>query len=300
MTGALKPAVYLSCQPDMAADDVVTGALKPAVALGILSWQAHLTLRTTLQSLQGILPLFAERVIFFQEFSPTDQSIADSYQLSAIGCHHNIGIMRGMEAIAHTCRSPYILHVENDMRFTSSLRCAHLLLGQALRYMEAGTVRYYSMLSRKNPGETFSHHKYLRYHPAPELSVPDTMARRMRRLLRPQKARRLLGGCLGISEAPEQVAPRWIKALPGGHWSVDSAVFNWSNQAPLYPREWFLSTLLPYAKAHPSSRSVNGFPDLEKEVNCRWWRNQHYPIGTCEGLFTHARLNRPAADEKSG
>jgi len=53
-----------------------------------------------------------------------------------------------------------------------------------------------------------------------------------------------------------------------------------------------LESLLPWVEAHPSRRPVQGFPDIEKELNGPWWRKQGFRVGLTPGLFTHQRLDR--------
>lgn len=119
-------------------------------------------------------------------------------------------------------------------------------------------------------------------------------------LVAPGKGAGLIGTAIYADEQPHARFSRYIQKIEGGHWSVDSAVFNWSNRAPLYPRRWFLEEIMPFAEANPSSRTVNGNQDLEKELNCRWWQKRSYRIGVCDhGIFAHNRLDRPDRSHRS-
>ena len=273
------------------------------LAIGMLSWGARKTLRATLEALrrEDIFSLFDEKVIFFQEIAPADREIAAEYGLEAEGDPRNLGIMGGMESIARCCRSKYVLHVENDMRFVADRDATQALLRRAVEHLEERRVDCYrlTLALRSDDEKRRAESKFLRYHSAPSLGIADDARRKARRLLRPGKARRLVGRAVVVDDAPHERFPRWIRSLAPGHWAVDSAVINWSNQTPLYPREWFLRTILPAAKARFSSRPVNGCADLEKELNGRWWRRRGFRVGVCRGLFTHSRVDRPSGDEKA-
>ena len=78
--------------------------------------------------------------------------------------------------------------------------------------------------------------------------------------------------------------------------NVGLGILSWRAHRTL--RRWFLDELIPFAEAHPTLRTVNKFPDLEKELNCRWWRAKHFRVGVAPGLFKHTRADRPPHDEK--
>lgn len=205
-----------------------------------------------------------------------------------------------MKRVAELLPTDYVLHLENDLPLIADMRTVRREIDAAVQNMESGDADFYRMDERKIPaGDAGELAKYARYHPARLLNQGDNFTRYMRRFFRPDKARRLSGGAVYADENPHLRFPKHIRRLNGGHWAADSAVMNWSNRAPLYPRRRFLEEIISYALANPSSRTVNGKPDLEKELNRRWWRNRRYKIGVCNpGLFVHNRLDRPAEDEK--
>ena len=101
----------------------------------------------------------------------------------------------------------------------------------------------------------------------------------------------MMGRGLYIEKWPERLFPKYIWKTGDGMYIVDSKVINWTNQSILTTKRFFLQ-MLDYADQHPRSRTVNGFQDMEKPLNCRWWRRQHFKIGVSDGLFTHQRLDR--------
>lgn len=221
--------------------------------------------------------------------------------MRAEGGKENLGIMGGMKAIAENLKTDYVLHLENDMPLIVNFEEAQKQLTAAMENLQSGNAQCYRMdeFHPQIGGERAVLEKYLRYHPAPKLGERDTIARRLRRLLRPGKARRLAGMAVYGGEAAR--FPKLIAQTKHGHWAVRTTAMNWSNRAPLYPRKWFLEKIISYAEAHPSPHKRNNSkPDLERELNHRrWWRKQGWRIGICNnGLFEHQRLDRPPHDEK--
>lgn len=272
------------------------------IGLGILSWRARKTLRVSLESYRrgDFFSLFDDTLIFFQEMEKEDIALAEEFGLRATGNNKNTGIMGGMKQIAERLTTDYILHLENDLPLITDGETARRQMDIALQHMESGATNFYRMGYRQPPiNENNALKKHLRYHPAPLLNQSDSFTRRLRRLLRPAKARRLIGKAVYADTAPHERFPNYIRPLDDGHWAIDSAALNWSNHAPLYPRHKFLNEIIAYAESHPSSRTVNGTSDLEKELNCRHWRTRRYQIGIyVPGLFAHKRLDRPLEDEK--
>ena len=281
-----------------------SAAKPPSIGLGILSWRAHKTLLASLETHRAgeLFSLFDDCVIFFQEIENEDRVFARQFGLRAEGDKTNLGIMGGMKKIAELLNTDYVLHLENDFRLIVDHQTAQRQITTAVANMESRDAKFYRMAEGRPPiGDISELEKYSRYHPGSLLNRADSFSRKLRRFLRPAKARRLIGGSIYADANPHLLFPRHIHKTNDGHLIVDSAVLNWTNRAPFYPRHWFLEKIIPYAEANPSSRTVNGKPDLEKELNCRWWRNQSYLTGACDkGLFGHERLDRPENDEKGG
>ena len=76
--------------------------------------------------------------------------------------------------------------------------------------------------------------------------------------------------------------------MPEGWFRLSAKNITWSNQSIMVRRDFFLDKILGYAEANPSRRTVNGFPDIEKELNSAYWRNSGWHVGADLGLFTHA------------
>ena len=56
-------------------------------------------------------------------------------------------------------------------------------------------------------------------------------------------------------------------------------------------RDKFLNIIIKKAESVKSSKSINGFKNIEIELNSIWWRKQNFEIIIAPGLFTHHRLS---------
>lgn len=270
------------------------------LGLGILCWKSPKSLTIALEALCEKIDIarFEDAVIFFQEISEADRQIAKNYGFRAEGNDCNVGILGGMKATASAVRSDVVLYLECDLLVTRNAQTIIDSLDCAQNAIASGQVSMMRMRNRFNPGQGYCSKKFLRYWFGAELK--DSFVRKIRRFLRPKKAKRLIGTSLYIHKRPERIFPRYIEYCEGGFFKMDSSVINWTNMAIMFNKQWFLDTLIPYAESNLSSRTVNGYPDLEKELNCSWWRRNKFKIGCIDdGLFTHKRLDRPIEDEKS-
>ncbi|MFT6072211.1 MAG: hypothetical protein ACJAXL_000746, partial [Alphaproteobacteria bacterium] len=74
------------------------------------------------------------------------------------------------------------------------------------------------------------------------------------------------------------------------YYLVDSAYLPWTNQSILLRREFFLDIIIRYAEMAQTKRRINGFRNLEIEMNSDFWRQGHFKICVPKGLFTHRRI----------
>lgn len=267
------------------------------VGVGLLSWKAPATLEATLEShvSKDLFSLFDEHLIFFQERSASDIEVAQRFGLRHDGNRENSGIVGGVRALVERLDCDYLLLLENDCPAVEPLEEIRRQLDAALHDMVFESIPVFRFRSRREPGEGLaSVEKFYRYYadrvPAPAGHSPRLS--RLRRLLRPAKARRLLGAAAYADCQPDRVFPEAFGRTPCGNLVVSSRHINWTNQSVLVNRRWMLDVILPYVDAHPSNRLVNGFSDIEKELNGDWWREQAFRVGLVPGVFTHRRLDR--------
>ena len=276
------------------------------VSVGILSYKAPKTIDATLQAYQQkrFLKLFPEVKLFFQCASEDDIEISRKYNLECMGRPDNIGIQNGMRWVVENLKSDYVLYLENDCPLVVDRATAKREINRAVSHLASGQIDVMRLRSRFTPGEQFADvRKYTTVYTPAEIDprfeetqevriVPRASGLRfLKRMFYPSYALRMIGRSLYIEEHPEKRFPRYIKKTADGMYIVDSQVINWTNQSILTTKKFFLE-MLDYADAHPCRRTVNGMQDMEKPLNCRWWRKQHFNVGVSDGLFTHQRLDR--------
>ena len=72
---------------------------------------------------------------------------------------------------------------------------------------------------------------------------------------------------------------------------MPSSVMTWANLAILVDRDTYLNTIIRKAEQTKSRKYINGFKNIEIELNCLWWRKKEFKIIVTPGLFKHIRLS---------
>ena len=272
------------------------------VGVGILSWRAHQTLEKSLQSYAkiGFKEFFDEFKIIFQEVSDQDIALAKKYGIDYIGLPENVGIQEGQRQINENIQTDYVLILENDNPVIEDAETSFMRLSQALDHLEQNNLDIMRLRHRWNFGEAFCIFKYSRYHPIRELHesfchpkqiINDPLTIKwLRRTFRPFKKIRICGRAVYFEKNPHKIFPKYIKKLDKELFSVDSKVLFWTNQCVLLNRDVHRK-ILDYADAHPTKRTTVGFQYLEANMDCSWWKQQHFKIGVGTGIFTHARFD---------
>lgn len=240
------------------------------------------------------MDLFDEKVIVCQESDPEEIALARAYGFKAIALDTNVGIQNGMKLAFESCSNELVLFLENDLVLKTSRKEAERILtvigavlaeGQAefakLRYLPESrkrTFRRYWRMSRGQPQRRLL--GYLRYDTASSMAA-DTLH----------------------YDVSPGLASRYLVDIGGSIYQTSSRYSKWENLAVLARRSFFLGVLIPFAETHPTSRNVNGFPDLEHRINSKrnraWWRGSDFKILIAKpGLFGHRRLDRWAGDDK--
>jgi len=281
----------------------LSSTLKSTVGVGILSWKSHKTLEKSLQSYEkiGFKEFFDDIKIIFQEISEEDIKLAKKYGYDYVGVEKNVGIQGGHNLICENLKTDYVLVLENDNPVVEPKDIVYSRLLKSLKLLQENEIDVMRLRHRWNFGEGFSLEKYFNFFTVSELhekynyikiksNLFNEFSKFIKRILRPGKARRIAGYSLYCEKHPEKVFPQYVKKLENELYSVDSAIMTWTNQSVLLRRE-FYKKLLNYADSNPSSRDANGFQDLEKPLNCDWWRDQEYKIGIGEGIFSHNRFD---------
>lgn len=262
-----------------------------SIGFGILSWRDRASLEHALNSYQAqnLLSLFDQTHVFFAEQAPEDHALAQRFGVPSSGADENLGILGGFEALASRFETDYILLVENDCPLIESFSEAKAQIEASLRLLERGEVQVVRMRSLSKPGECFNAiDKYHKIHGSSRSAF-------INRLFRRKKARSLVGISPYVDEDPSAKFPHLIfntgeQSENGPIYRVRTKHLNWTNQSIMIKRDFFLKNIIGYAKTHKTRRRVNGFRNLEIELNSRYWRNNKWYVGMPRGLFTHQRV----------
>ena len=281
----------------------ISSKIRESIGMGILSWKSHKTLEKSLESYEkiGLKNLFDEVKIIFQEITEDDKKLAQKFGYDYVGTKDNLGIQHGHKLIHDNLSTDYVLVLENDNPVIVDSETLKHRLSKSIEHIENGNIDIMRLRHRWNYGEGFSLEKYTEYYDVQKLhekysseaiisSFFSSFKKTIKRFLRPEKALRIAGYSLYFEKEPEKVFPLYIKKIDDEIFSVSSNILTWTNQSAFLKRK-FYGELIDYAYANPSSRTSNNFQDLEKPLNCKWWRNQNYKIGVCEGIFTHNRFD---------
>ena len=261
----------------------MTGQSRPSFGIGMLCYKRYDTFRAALDTYQeaGLFDLADETVIAFNGLDDEGRALADAFDLPVIGTAGNSGILGGFKMLAEGMRSDIVLLLENDLPLIESANEVKRQIENAREALAEGAVDVFRFRHRIHPGyRDQASWKFLRYY------RPSPLAQ-LRRLVRPGKAMKMIGNSIYVFTEPDKVFDE-IEKMPEGWFRISTKHITWSNQSIMIRRDFFLEEILAYAEANPSNRTVNGFPDIEKELNSARWRKSGWHVGADLGLFTHA------------
>ncbi|MCH9753784.1 MAG: hypothetical protein K0T99_02650 [Alphaproteobacteria bacterium] len=253
-------------------------------AIAILSWKYPEILERTILSYnkQKLFDLFDEKLLVLQEATETDIKIARKYNIPYVSTKKNIGIENAWRMILETVKSEQILILENDCPLIETSKESKKQIQTAIKLLSKKSVDIVRLRSCKQPGEKFETiKKYKNFYQTP-LSL-------LKRIIRPIKAKRLIGSSIYALDNPDITHPNEIKKFNSHCFITNSAYINWTNQSVMFNKSFVKEVLLERVKNYPNNRTVNGFQDIERALNCRWWRINKFPVAVCKGLFTHSR-----------
>jgi hypothetical protein len=279
---------------------------KKTIGLGILSWKAHDTLRKSLESYSPeFLKSFDQTLIYFSDISDEDRQIAHEFGWECAG-GPNEGIAGGMKRLSENLKTDYILLLQNDNPICEDDGSSINHIQKAVELMENGQVDLARMRHRWNVGEGFADvTKYLKYygvknkspdfiveeHSSKSLNYNDGLSKKIKRLLKPNNAKRFKGRSVFIEENPENIHSDVIQR-EGNFLIIDSFSIDFTDQCLLISRDMWLNVFVPFVENNPAStRSSNGFQAPELCINGSWWRNSEFKVLQGRGVFTHARYD---------
>ena len=256
-------------------------------SIGFLSWKGYASLYNSLKSYQenGLNSLTLSKFICLPEYNNEGIKICKDFGYKPILFKKNIGILNGFKNLALSMPQGPLLLLENDLPLVANFKITHTLLKQSLKHLykyEAAQVRLRSI---KDPGEPFhSIKKYKKY-------WGDGTIKKIKRLLRPNKAKKLIGTGIYTEKDPHIKFPKFISKLENNSYLITSEIMNWSNLAIMVDRNFFLKEIINEAETTDSNKKINGFKNIEIELNNQWWRDKRWNLIITHGLFKHLRVD---------
>lgn len=255
------------------------------LGLGMLCWREFDTFEAALDTYRarGFFDFFDEVKVFFNSLDDKAAAFAERMGLAYAGTPENTGIVGGLKGAANAVSTEFVVLLENDLPLIEPPEIVAEQLELALRVLRSGEADVFRLRSRRYPGQKFPlPEKYLRYHGAGAMPL-------LRRLARPDKAARMIGGACYVHDDPDTYHDEIEKMDNGEWWRVGAEHLPWTNQSIMINRRFFLDRIVAYAEAHPVTRGAGGMGNIEIEWNNRDWRRSGYRIGVSRGILTHER-----------
>lgn len=264
------------------------------LGFGILSWLGYESLENSLSTYkeENFFSLFSESIIFLPQQRLEETELAQSFGLTVYGNENNLGILGGFKALAQSMTSDIILLVENDCPLIVDYENAkkQILYGQSL--IETNKVDIVRFRSRTNPGQDWSiNRKYSKLYPPAVDSSLKKLNALLFRLSRFYKLSSFDGWSIYINHEEARKFPHSINYDEENDcYFTDSSHLSWTNQSIMVKKSFFLEKIIAYAEAVPTKRRINGFRNLEIEMNSCYWRKNKFKIAIPQGIFTHHRI----------
>ncbi len=256
-------------------------------SIGILSWNGYDSLLNSLKTyeINGLSKLTNHKFICLPEFKKEGIEIAKNFGYKPILINKNIGILGGFKVLAENMPEGPILLLENDLPLIENEQVTYNQIFKSLDLLTRKNVIQVRLRSRDMPGEPFvGIYKYNKF-------WSNNLISFFKRQLRPFKSKKLIGTSIYALKNPEIRHPKYIYKLSDGFYSVSSSVLNWANLAILVDKKKFLNIIIKRAEGVKSSKNINGFKNIEIELNNIWWRNKGFEIIVAPGIFTHHRVS---------
>ena len=260
---------------------------KLSFAIGILSWKGYDSLENSLFSYKknGLSSMTDHKYICLPEYSKEGINLAKKYNYTPILVKENLGILGGFKKLAKEMPSGPILLLENDLELVEKKKETFSQLQKSINLLNEHRLIQVRLRSRNTPGEPFvGLKKYKSY-------WSDNIISRTKRFFRPFKAHRLIGTSTYYHKEPDKIHPDIVKKIEKSFYLVTSSVLNWANLAILVDRDIYLETIIKKAEQSKFKKNINGFKNIEIELNNSWWRNNEFKILIAPGLFKHNRLS---------
>ena len=256
-------------------------------SIGILSWKGYDSLTNSLISYEknGLSELTNNKFICLPEYNEEGIVIAKIFKYKPILVRENIGILGGFKELAKQMPKGPILLLENDLELIENKKTTSSQIKKSIDLLSKHNAIQVRLRSRFDPGEPFvGIMKYEQYWSNSLLSY-------IKRFFRPSKAKKLIGTSIYSIQNPEIRHSKQIKKLSNDFYLVSSSNLNWANLGILVDRDRYLSIIVKKAELTKSKHHINGFKNIEIELNSTWWKEKDFKILLAPGLFKHNRLS---------
>ncbi len=260
---------------------------KLSLSIGILSWKGYKSLHNALKSYEknGLNSMISSKFICLPEYTNEGINLSKKFGYKPLLYKKNLGILDGFKQLAKQMPDGPLLLLENDLPLVENKLKTYDQLCLSLDLLNKKKTAQIRLRSREFPGTPFvAIEKY-------NLYWQDGLANKFRRLMRPYKARKLIGTSVYLEKNPDLKHPKYIKKVANGFYSVSTQVLNWSNLAIIVDKDFYLKKIIKRAELVKNRKKINGFKNIEIQLNDEWWRNQNWEIILGPGLFTHERLS---------
>lgn len=228
------------------------------LTIAVLSWGAHKTLVNTLESYHqwGLDRLGDERLIFFQEISEKDKTIATNYGYESFGADTNIGIAEAYRALVERATSDLFLFLENDWMLIAAPTMEILEAESMLISFDVDVIR---LRHRKFPGDPL----WTRQFNGREYDRPTHLL-----------------DCVHWQDKPDKFPEIWKDPDYTDSWYFARAGHaNWTNNPTMFRTDWLRTHIVPRL----------GTRDVEVDLQ-PWWEHQNFLVAQGDGLFKHLRI----------
>ena len=256
-------------------------------SIGILSWKGYDSLYNSLKSYEkyGLNSLTKSKFLCLPEYSSRGLELAKKFDYKPILFEKNIGILNGFKNLVLNMADGPVLLLENDLLLVENSKITLALLKQSVEHLYKYNAAQVRLRSIKDPGEPFhSINKYNNY-------WGNGTLKKVKRLLRPNKAKKLIGTGIYIEKDPHLKFPKYISKLENNSYLISSEIMNWSNLAIMVDKNFFLKVIVKEAEITDSAKKINGFKNIEIELNKKWWREKRWNLIITNGLFKHLRVD---------
>ena len=73
--------------------------------------------------------------------------------------------------------------------------------------------------------------------------------------------------------------------------SIDTVALSENIKEPSIWVNFFLKVIIKEAEITDSNKKINGFKNIEIELNKKWWRDKRWNLIITNGLFKHLRVD---------